>query len=250
MYFRRPVQKCVCHPGPDVKISVASYNIHKCLGTDGRFDPNRTLAVLLELDADIIALQEADMRFGDRRGLLDLAALHLRGNYSAVTDVALRDASHGFHGNVVLHRAGSVKAVRPIKLPGLEPRGAIVVDLDLTSGNLRIIAAHLGLLKRSRSRQIETILQAAQSSHLRPVIVLGDMNEWRIGARSSLKLFSPHFGPVHSAAASYPAKYPIWSLDRILASPEIVVRDVLVHDSLLARVASDHLPIKATIELA
>ncbi len=236
--------------GANLKVSVASYNIHKCLGTDGRFDPDRVLAVLLELDADVIALQEADMRFGDRRGLLDLAALHLRGGYSAVTDVGLRETSHGFHGNVVLYRDGFVKAVRRIKLPGLEPRGAIVVDLDLTGGSLRVIAAHLGLLKRSRSRQIAVILKAAQPSHHRPVIVLGDMNEWRIGANSSLKLFSPHFGPVHSAAASYPARYPVWSLDRVLASPEIVVRDVLVHDSLLARVASDHLPIKAMIELA
>lgn len=233
-----------------MRISVASYNIHKCIGTDGRFDPDRILAVLLELDADIIALQEADMRFGDRRGLLDLGALHLRGNYSAVTDVALRENSHGFHGNVVLYREGSVKAVNLIKLPGMEPRGAIVVDLDLSNGNLRIIAAHLGLLKRSRSRQIEVILKAAQTSQHRPVIVLGDMNEWRIGAKSSLKRFSPHFGPVHSAAASYPARFPLWSLDRVLTSPEIVARDVMVHDSHLARVASDHLPIKATIEIA
>ena len=76
------------------------------------------------------------------------------------------------------------------------------------------------------------------------------MNEWRIGAKSSLKRFSPHFGPVHSAAASYPARFPLWSLDRVLTSPEIVARDVMVHDSHLARVASDHLPIKATLEIA
>jgi endonuclease/exonuclease/phosphatase family metal-dependent hydrolase len=220
------------------------------VGTDGRFDPDRILSVLLELDADIIALQEADMRFGDRRGLLDLAALHLRGNYSAVTDVGLQKSSHGFHGNVVLYREGTVRAVKRVKLPGLEPRGAIVVDLDLSSGNLRIIAAHLGLLKRSRSKQIEVILNAAETNSQRPVIVLGDMNEWRIGAKSSLKLFSPHFGPLHSAAASYPSRYPLLSLDRVMTSREIVVRDVLVHQSALAKVASDHLPIRATVELA
>jgi endonuclease/exonuclease/phosphatase family metal-dependent hydrolase len=92
--------------GARLRVSVASYNIYKCLGTDGRFDPDRILSVLLELDADIIALQEADMRFDDRRGLLDLAALRLRGGYSAVTDVGLRETSHGFHGNVVLYREG------------------------------------------------------------------------------------------------------------------------------------------------
>lgn len=233
-----------------MRITVASYNIHKCLGTDGVFDPDRIQAVLLELDADIIALQEADMRFGDRRGLLDLSALHLRGGYLAVADVGLHASSHGFHGNVVLYRGGSVQAVKRIKLPGLEPRGAIVVDLDLNKGNLRVIAAHLGLLKRSRSRQIEVIMKAAQPSNHRPVILLGDMNEWRIGPKSSLKMFSPHFSPVHSMAASYPARFPILSLDRVLTSPEIVVREVVVHDSKLARIASDHLPIKAIIEVA
>ncbi len=67
-------QKRPKHAGgqPALTISVASYNVHKCVGTDGVFDPNRILEVVLELDADIIALQEADQRFGSRKGLLDL----------------------------------------------------------------------------------------------------------------------------------------------------------------------------------
>ena len=69
-------QKHPQHHGhePALTISVASYNVHKCIGTDGTFDPHRILKVVLELDADIIALQEADERFGSRKGLLDLQA--------------------------------------------------------------------------------------------------------------------------------------------------------------------------------
>ena len=46
----------------------ASYNIHKCVGVDRRFDPERVAAVIAEVGADVIALQEADRRFGDRAG--------------------------------------------------------------------------------------------------------------------------------------------------------------------------------------
>lgn len=234
--------------GVKLRLKVATYNIHRCIGVDGRFDAGRILAVLIELDADIVALQEADMRFGDRQGLLDLATLQSRSGYRAVADIGSRATSHGFHGNVVLYRGGSVKEAKRIKLPGLEPRGAIVVDLNFSKGNLRVIGAHLGLLKRSRSKQIAAILKEARPTADRPVILLGDLNEWRVGPRSSLKMFGPHFGPVHSSVVSFPAHRPIWPLDRILASPGVSVLDVAVHDSPLASVASDHLPIKAIIE--
>ena len=47
-------------------IKVASYNMRKGIGLDRRRDPGRVLSVLGELDADIVALQEADRRFGTR----------------------------------------------------------------------------------------------------------------------------------------------------------------------------------------
>jgi endonuclease/exonuclease/phosphatase family metal-dependent hydrolase len=42
-------------------ITVASYNIRKAVGLDRRRDPGRIIAILAEIDADIVALQEADM---------------------------------------------------------------------------------------------------------------------------------------------------------------------------------------------
>ena len=235
--------------GIKTTISVASYNIHKCVGSDGKFDPARIISVLLELDADVVALQEADMRFGDRRGLLDLKVLHDIGGYLAVPNMGPKTASHGWHGNVVLYREGMVSAVDRLKLPGLEPRGALVVDLNLKNSSLRVIAAHLGLLRNSRTKQIEMILQAAQPEDRRPVVVMGDMNEWRLGRKSALRSFSPHLGPVQSGVASFPAKFPIWSLDRVLASPNVKVRDVEAHYSELSQLASDHLPVKAVLEV-
>jgi endonuclease/exonuclease/phosphatase family metal-dependent hydrolase len=230
-------------------LSVASYNIHKCVGADGKFNPKRVMDVLGELNADIVALQEADMRFGERQGVLDLKFLHDELGYLTLPKIGSKSASHGWHGNVILYREGVAGDAHRIKLPGLEPRGAVVVDLDLAKGSLRVIAAHLGLLRRSREQQLHTILQAAQPADGRPVIVLGDTNEWRIGRRSALRLLEPHFGPVDRRVASFPSAFPVLALDRVLVSPNVIVHDLEAHATRLAQIASDHLPVKAVIEI-
>jgi endonuclease/exonuclease/phosphatase family metal-dependent hydrolase len=227
---------------------IASYNIHKCIGRDGRFDPSRTIAVIAEIGADVIALQEVDRRFGDRAGLLDLKALE---RASGLVPVPLNGtrSSHGWHGNLVLVRDGTVTGTHQLTLPGVEPRGALVVDLTLAAGPLRIIAAHLGLLRHSRASQVAAILSVAEPQDGRPTILVGDLNEWRLGRRSSLRSLHATFGPLQAAVASFPSQFPVWSLDRILASPHELVSHIEVHDSPLARAASDHLPIKAVINL-
>lgn len=227
--------------------TIASYNVHKCVGTDGRFDPARVAAVVAELDADVIALQEADERLGDRRGLLDLVALQRKTDLVPVHTPENR-RSHGWHGNVILARSGVVHEVHPIRLPGLEPRGALIVDLELKGVALRIIAAHFGLLRRSRSQQASALLDATHSV-LRPTVLLGDLNEWRVRNRSSLMELLPHFGPVHAVLPSFPSRFPLFALDRILAKPQSLISSIEVHQSALARVASDHLPIKARLNL-
>ncbi len=121
---------------PDARVIFASYNIHKCIGTDRKFDPERVMEVIAEIGPDVIALQEADRRFGDRAGLLDLPWLEKRTGLVPVP-VATRHAGHGWHGNVVLVRSGLVRELKQVSLPGLEPRGALVVDLDLGPGPLR-----------------------------------------------------------------------------------------------------------------
>ena len=232
---------------PSLSLSVASYNVHKCVGTDGVFDPERVLSVVLELDADIIALQEADQRFGSRKGLLDLKALHEKGGYRSVLDVGSRRLSHGWHGNVILHRAGDVTGVRRMKLPGFEPRGAVLVDFDFAGMPIRIIGAHLGLLASSRARQAEAILRAAHPVDDRAVILLGDTNEWRVGGRSALRPFDPHLSDVDMAIASFPSRFPLWPLDRVLTNKHVTVYEMFAVETERSRVASDHLPVKAVI---
>ncbi|TWB11341.1 endonuclease/exonuclease/phosphatase family metal-dependent hydrolase [Rhizobium sp. ERR 1071] len=228
---------------------IASYNVHKCVGADRRFDPERTSRVIHEIDADIIGLQEADTRFGERTGILDLRRLERETGLIPVPISGVTKA-HGWHGNVVLFKQGTVRDVDQINLPGLEPRGALIAELELArGGSLRIIAAHLGLLHRSRAQQTRLIVDLMNDGSETPTILLGDLNEWRLGDRSSLNTIQNAFGPLPPAVPSFPSTLPLLALDRIMANRRGMISAVEVHDSPLARVASDHLPIKAVVSL-
>lgn len=233
---------------PHSSTLIASYNVHKCVGMDQRFDPGRIVAVIAEIGADVIALQEAAQRSGERNALLDFAQLEREHGLVAVTFA--NNNSQCWHGNVLLFREAVVRDVHPLRLPGVEPRGALMVDIDLDIGPLRVVAAHLGLLRRSRAQQAEAILTTVCARSERPTLLLGDLNEWRLNDRSSLHTFGPHFGPLGAELPTFPARFPLFALDRILGNPQSLISSIEVHDTALSRVASDHLPIKARINVA
>lgn len=232
---------------PAGSLLIASYNVHKCVGGDGRFDPMRIIDVIREVNADVMALQEADMRFGERAGLLDLSRLRRETGLVPVP-VMTGPKSHGWRGNVLLFKQGAVRDVHQLALPGLEPRGALVAEIDLEDGSsLRVIAAHLGLLRWARRQQADSLMEMIATRQDCPTVLMGDFNEWRLGNGSSLRRLERVFGPLPPALPSFPARLPVLSLDRIMANREGLIHEIQVHDSPLARVASDHLPIKARI---
>lgn len=232
----------------DDGLLVASYNVHKCVGVDGRFDPDRIAQVIREIAPDLLALQEADTRFGERRGLLDLAWMERETGLVPVPVAGVAKA-HGWHGNVLFIREGVVRDVHQLKLPGLEPRGALMTELELRDGSpLRVIAAHLGLLNRSRQQQARMILDILSAREEQPTLLMGDLNEWRLGDRSSLNSLGAIFRGMPPAVPSFPSRLPVLALDRIMSNRPGLVEEVRVHDTALARVASDHLPIKAVLK--
>jgi endonuclease/exonuclease/phosphatase family metal-dependent hydrolase len=224
---------------------VGSYNVHKGIGGDGRRDPGRTMAVIRELGADLVALQEVDRRFGDRRGVFDLEALAEATGLTPLLPGARKGAlAHGWHGNLLLTRGAELRDLRTLDLPGFEPRGALVADLRIGGLDLRVIAAHLGLLKTSRRAQAQHLL--AEVAGDRPTLMMGDLNEWRAGPGCSLARLK---GSAPPPPASFPARRPFLPLDRILALNHAQVDEVLAHTSPLARLASDHLPLRARVRL-
>ena len=128
-----------------------------------------------------------DRRFGDRRGVLDPAHL---AEETGLTPVVLTDrlgkAAHGWHGNLLLLRGAQVEQAEAVTLPGLEPRGAIVADIRMNGRPLRLIAAHLGLLRQSRLLQARFLARHVGAPDGRPTLVMGDFNEWRLGADCGL----------------------------------------------------------------
>ena len=229
-------------------LKVASYNIHKCRGVDGVTRPDRIIGVIRELGADVIALQEVDRRFGRRGGLLDPSAIERETGMQLLvqSDVSHR---HGWHGNALLVRGEPISYRRSrLKLPGGEPRGAVVAELDLGEREFRVIAAHLGLFRLSRVDQVSALLTAFRDLPPMPSILLGDLNEWRRRGRSALRGLEPTFG-VSPSILSFPSRRPIFALDRILGWPEGLITDLAVHDTPLARRSSDHLPLNAKVNL-
>ena len=231
-------------------MKVASYNIHKCKGLDGAVRPDRIIAVLGEIDADLIALQEVDRRFGTRSGLLDPKEI-LRATGMHLLLQSDAPHGHGWHGNALLVRSEPKFYLRErIKLPGLEPRGAIFAGTRSRRGQISRhrrppwIAAPVAA--RAGGRRC-----SPPSSNLPrlPTILLGDFNEWRRRRRSALGVLEPMFG-VAPSVLSFPSMRPMFPLDRILGWPAGLVSDLEVHDSPLARQASDHLPLLARVSLA
>lgn len=226
---------------------VASYNIHKAIGLDRRRKPERILDVLAELDADVIALQEADRRFGERVSALPFSLIDGHGAYKAVP-FAIRPHSIGWHGNALLVKQNvEILDYAALHLPSIEPRGAVIADLRIGKTTLRVVGLHLDLSGLWRRRQSAAILHhlAAQSDRL-PAVMMGDTNEWR-PSNGCLRDFGMH----HVAAPTGPsfhARMPVAALDRIFVSPELKIIEAGVHASAKSRLASDHLPIWARLK--
>lgn len=229
-------------------LRLASYNVHKCVGLDRRRDPGRILDVINAVGADVIALQEVDLRLGARPAALPLHMVEHETDYQ-VPDFAPESPSLGWHGQAILVRRGiEVVRIDRLSLPGLEPRGALIADLSVSGAAFRVAGAHLGLLRRYRLRQLATIRTAvATPGHRQPTAILGDFNEWSLTA--GMAPLDGAFGVV-VPGASFPAVRPIGPLDRVALSPGWLLRDTGVHRLAPARIASDHLPVWADVTLS
>ncbi len=229
---------------------VATYNIQKSVGLDGRRQPGRILEVLAELDADIVALQEVDRRYGRRQSTLPPELIAARTDLKAVP-LSINGASLGWHGNAILVRhAIRVLEARHLHLPMLEPRGAVMAVVEVAGAPLRVVATHLSLIGAFRKRQIDSLTTQlhGERGHDIPTVILGDMNEWREWS-DSMKILHPRYRII-SPGRSFPAAMPAISLDRIVTGPGLVVHIAGVHRTETSRVASDHLPVWAELSFA
>jgi len=220
---------------------IASYNIRKAVGLDWRRDPHRIVDVIAEIDADIVVLQEADKRLGERPGILPLDRLLADHKYG-LADVSTTGRSHGWHGNAILYRLDcfSEPDTERIPLPAREPRGAVGAHFD--SQQIRVIGAHLALTSGVRREQLQTLCAHAARADV-PTIIAGDFNHWG-------KDLPVGQHEVVTPGLSFHASRQIAALDRFILVGGVRAKDAHVHRSLKSRQASDHLPVVLDFEIA
>lgn len=214
-------------------LKVMTYNVRHCAGMDLVLDYDRTAAVIVQQQSDVITLQELDSMTG-RSGHRDqMAELAIRTHYHPVFGAAI-DYDGGKYGVGILTRETPL-STKCIPLPGEEPRVLLVVELE----DYVIACTHLDLEEEQRLASVPLIVEEAQQWH-KPFILAGDWND--APDSELLQEMMNYFTILSDNEASYPADEPTECIDYIAVfkgySAEVLVSTVIDEPE-----ASDHRPV-------
>lgn len=236
-------------------IRILSYNVHSCVGTDRRLDPGRVADMIAQIAPDIIGLQELDVG-RKRSGGIDQAeaiASRLKMDFQFHPALSVEEERYGdallTAFPMRLRRAGALASIG-------EPRGALWAEIDIHGMPVQVFNTHLGLLRRDRLRQARELIGPDWIGHpdvkAKPTILIGDFNS--IPASGAYKTLAARMHDVRQHAGgfarpTFPSRFPLLRLDHIFVSggPRILTAEAI--SSPLAKRASDHLPLLATVEI-
>jgi endonuclease/exonuclease/phosphatase family metal-dependent hydrolase len=224
-----------------LKIRLLTWNVHGCIGRDGVCDPDRVASVLEAAQPDISALQEID----NRTTSAARDPFSYFGELFSWTSVAARTlaARDGHYGHIVLSR-WPIESLGELDLSvrWREPRKAIVGAVASPAGRIVVIAAHLGLLPFERRRQFARLTERIAEIPERPIVVLGDFNDFP-GRGLAERSLCPPLTPTPEIP-TYPSRLPLLPLDRIWVTDPLELTTIAtIRD---AGRASDHLPLLAS----
>jgi endonuclease/exonuclease/phosphatase family metal-dependent hydrolase len=240
-------------------VRIASYNVHSCIGVDGRCAPERVAAVIAEMDPAVVCLQELDME-RVRTGAIDQAAeigkiLGMQFHFNTTIE-----EPNGRYGDAILSRAPfKLKAAgcfAPVPRPvPREARGAIWIETIVNGQPWQIINTHLGLGHGERRLQARALVKdwivpALAHPH---VVLCGDFNSRP--ASTVHKILGEPLRDVFRLNGTrhprtFPTRWPLLCLDYIYVGPNVQARHVECWKSPLAALASDHFPILAQIDVS
>ncbi|MFC6631772.1 endonuclease/exonuclease/phosphatase family protein [Microbulbifer taiwanensis] len=248
-------------------LRVMTYNVHSCLGLDGKYSPRRVARIIARYQPDVVALQELDVT-RPRSGGVDQAeqiARYLAMEYQFHPAIHMEEE---LYGDAILTRL-PMRLVKKDILPGPpprsgvrlvptvdEPRGAIWIEVELNGEKIQILNTHLGLDKAERLRQVDALLGPEWLSHTEcsgPKILLGDFNALPSSAEYKRLCGRLHdvqlHAPRHKPQGTFPSRMTQVRIDYIFAERHLKVKRILVPRNELTRVTSDHLPLIADIQL-
>ena len=229
-----------------MSVRLATYNIHKFVGADGKRNEERIAAVLRTIDADVVALQEfvLEDKSADLRAVESFAA---KLGYGFVAQ-PMRRANGMIQFNLLLTRL-PLRSTSLFGLPrdGREPRGVIDVELNARGRSLRVAATHLGLNSRARARQLTKLLDVCAAPRDMGFALIGDLNIIFPWERAK-KILERHF-PGQKRRATFPARLPFLAFDAIYLRNLQADTAPFPFAGEQARIASDHLPLIADVAL-
>lgn len=239
------------HAPQSRRLRIATYNIHKARGMDGRTRVERIAEVLASLEADVIALQEVVGGGPEEEG--QAAALGARLGMGWVMD-PVRLLRGRAYGNVVLsHLPIEHSHRRDLSVAKREPRGCMRVDVDVHGQVLHLFNVHLGTAVLERRQQAPLLADFVTDPHITgPKMLLGDFNEWVKGLTSrtlGAVLEGVDLSRHLRSRRTYPGVLPVFHLDHIYVAGGLQIERVALPRTKLTLVASDHLPLVADVTL-
>lgn len=235
-------------------LRVVTYNIHKCRGMDARVRPERVAAVLAELDADVIALQEVVRGKKEKDQLTAIAKAIGAKHYRFGETRKYRGADYG---NAIISRSPIISyETYDITASRREPRGCMRADIAFGGRTVRLFNAHLGTGLFERRKQAQMLIEKnllTNPKFFGSRIVLGDFNEWTLGLTTRLlkaHLVSADLRPFLRRIKTYPGMMPFMHLDHIYFDPAFELTNIELPRTRQSKVASDHLPLVAEFKIA
>lgn len=242
------------------KVRIMTYNVHSCIGMDGKLAPERIARVIARYSPDIVALQELDVNRSRTKKVdqADTVARYLGMQMHFHGSMQLQKERFG-DAILTQHPMRLVKAnnlpISPYK-PNSEPRGALWVAIDILGHEIQLINTHLSLRSQERRAQVQSLLSHEWLGHpdcRSPTILCGDFNarpsspEWKKLdkrlADAQVRLAN------HRPQKTFFSRFPTTRIDHIFIDKSIEPLAIYTPDNALVKVASDHLPLIIDITL-
>jgi endonuclease/exonuclease/phosphatase family metal-dependent hydrolase len=241
-------------------VRLLTYNVHRCVGTDRRLDVGRVAEVIAAQSPDIVALQEVDVRRARTGGVDQAHRIAQRLGMAFHFNAAFKVEEEQFGDAILttlperLVKAGAIPG-HP-RIPQLEPRGAVWVEIETPDGVLGVINTHLGLVPREQRIQAAALAGkdwAMAAPPGAPLVLVGDMNAtprsvaYRLMAARMAE--ARRAAPFSHRAPTFPSTFPVLAIDHVFASEGVVIEAVRTPLDPLSRLASDHLPLVVDLSL-